>query len=230
MTTVQFKVIVALTCGHCNNDHIMQCGHFKVIGALTCYSMITDYFCMQPPVCLGMTPTHEELKIPHIADLFPSGVLAIMGPKTEPPRKRRKIDAKPPGTAAPEARDTPSSSSWTDFQNQILGSMKSMNDRLVKLEEGQLNNERMLKQALRMLFNINDNLERNPTASKYAVRFRRNASLVSFDSDEYSSNATGYDAERTEVPDIETVAHAGVEAATTFLSKEKVPKIVIQFF
>ena len=90
---------------------------------------------MQPPVCLGMTPTQEELKIPYIAELFPRGVLAIVEAKTEPPRKRRKIDAQPPHTAASEARDTLSSSSWTEFQNQILGSMKSMNDRLVKLEE-----------------------------------------------------------------------------------------------
>ena len=49
--------------------------------------------------------------------------------------------------------------------------MKSMNARLVKLEEAQKNNERLLKQALGMLYNINDSLERNPTTSKYAVRF-----------------------------------------------------------
>ena len=71
--------------------------------------LLTDYFCMQPPICLGMTPTQEELKISYIAKLFPRGVLAIVEAKTEPPCKRRKIDAKPPHTVASEARDTSSS-------------------------------------------------------------------------------------------------------------------------
>ena len=70
---------------------------------------------MQPPVYLGMNPTHEELKIPYIVELFPRGVLAIVEAKTEPPRKKTKINAEPPHTAASEAPNTASSSSWTDF-------------------------------------------------------------------------------------------------------------------
>ena len=53
-------------------------------------------------------------------------------------------------------------------------------------------------------------LKGNPTTSKYAVHFRRQASLVSFDSDEDFSFAPGYDVEQTEVLDIEIVAHIGV--------------------
>ena len=128
-----------MCCGYSNND----------LNALTLYALIvvtdvtisklllTNYFCMQPSVCLGMTPTQEELKISYIVELFPMGVLAIVVAKNEPPRKKPKIDAEPPHTT--------SSSSWTEFQNQILGSMKSMNNRLVKLEEAQKNNERLLK-------------------------------------------------------------------------------------
>ena len=65
-----------------------------------------------------------------------------------------------------------------------------MNDRL---DKAQKNNERLLKQALGMLYNINDNLEGNPTASKYTVRFQRQPSLVSFDSDEDFSFVPGDD-------------------------------------
>ena len=93
-----------------------------------------------------------------------------------------------------------------------------MNDRLMKLEEGQKNNERLLKQVMGMLCNINDNVERNPIASRYAVRFRRQASLVSFDSDDNFSFVPRDDGQRVEVPDIETVACVGVQAATCFLS------------
>ena len=77
-----------------------------------------------------------------------------------------------------------------------------------------------------MLYNINDSLEGSNTTSKYAVRFMRQVNLVSTDSDEDSSFAPGDDAERTEVPDIETVSRVSVQAATSFLAKEKVPKIV----
>ena len=184
---------------------------------------------MQPLVYLVMNPTLEELKIPYIAELFLRGDLAIVEAKTEPPYKKTKVDVEPPHTTASEAPNTSSSSSWADFQNQILREVKSMDNRLMKLEEGQKNNERLLKQVLGMLYNINDNLKGNPTASKYAVRFWRQAILISFDSNDDFSFAPGDDGQRVEVPDIETVACVGVQATTGFLSIEKVLKIVSIF-
>ena len=93
-----------------------------------------------------------------------------------------------------------------------------MNDRISKLEEGQKNNERLLRQILGMLYNINDNVEGNPTTSKYAVCFRRQASLVSFDSDDDFSFVPGDDGKWVDVPNIETVARVGIESAIGFLS------------
>ena len=69
-------------------------------------------------------------------ELFPRGDLAIMEAKIELPRKTTKINAEPPHTVASEPPHTMSSSSWTDFQNQILEEVRSMNDRLSKLEKG----------------------------------------------------------------------------------------------
>ena len=110
-----------------------------------------------------MNSTPEELKISYIVELFPRGEKEIVEGKTEPPHKKTKIDTKPPHITA--------TASWTDFQNQILGEVKSMNDKLSKLEEGQKNNERLVKQVLGILYNINDNVEGNPTTSRYIVLF-----------------------------------------------------------
>ena len=176
-----------------------------------------------------MNPTPEELKNSYIAELFPRGNLAIMEAKTEPPCKKIKIDVEPPRTTANEPPHTTSSSSWTNFHNQILGEVKSMNDRLSKLEEGQKNNERLLKQVLGMLYNINDNVEQNLTTSRYAVCFRRQPSPISFYSDDDFSFVPRDDGQRVNVPDIKIVACVGVEAVTGFLSTEKVLKIVSIF-
>ena len=104
-----------------------------------------------------------------------------------------------------------------------------MNDRLSKLEESQKNNDRLLRQVMGMLYNINDNVKGNLTISRYAVRFWRQASPVSFDSDDNFSFDPGDDGQWVAVPDIETVARVGVEAAINFLSTEKVLKIVSIF-
>ena len=184
---------------------------------------------MQLPICLVMNPTPKELKIAYIAELFLRGDLTIVEAKIEPPRKKTNIDDDPPHTATSEPLHTTSSSSWTDFQNQILEEVKSMNDRLSKLEEGQKNNGRLLRQVLGMLYNINDNVKVNPTTSRYAVCFRRQVSPVSFDSDYDCSFVPGDDGQRVDVSDIKTVACVGVEAATGFLFTEKVLKIVSIF-
>ena len=108
---------------------------------------------MQPPVCLGMNPTHEELKIPYIVELFPRGDLAIVEAETEPPRKKFISESDPQEGEVYE---------WQ--VNEVKGGLEEQWE-AVETSPGHL-------------YNINDNLEGNPTTSKCTVLFQRQVSLV----------------------------------------------------
>ena len=54
---------------------------------------------------------------------------------------------------------TMTNSDWLEFQKEIRGEVKSMNKKLDKLRKGQKKSIKLLHRVIKLLYNLNDNVE-----------------------------------------------------------------------
>ncbi|GMN59279.1 hypothetical protein TIFTF001_028357 [Ficus carica] len=160
------------------------------------------------PKCFVMMPTDEELKDPRVAQLYLKNPTVV-------PQPHRKT------TVMQLSTDT--NSEWRKFQKEIWGQVDSMNKKLEDLKKGKKKSRKLLRRVLKLLYNINDNVEGNPTTTYPVSRHKRNvptndSEALKTDSDDHrfgSQDDVFIDF------DIGVVADKGVKAAMELFNADK---------
>ncbi|GMN72081.1 hypothetical protein TIFTF001_052782 [Ficus carica] len=161
------------------------------------------------PKCFVMMPTDEELKDPSVGQLYLKNPTVV----PQPPRK----------TPVPQP-STETNSEWWEFQKEFRRQVDSMNKKLEDLKNGQKKSSKLLRKVLKLLYNLNDNVEGNPTTA-YHVSSRHKRNVQTND-----SNALKTDSDDLQFgpqddvfidSDIGVFADKGVKAAMEFLNFDK---------
>ena len=165
--------------------------------------------CVQPK-CFVMMPTNEELKDPCVAQLYLKNPTVV----PQPPRKTPVMQP-----------STETNSEWQEFQKEIRGQVDSMDTKLEDLKKGQKKSRKLLRRVLKLLYNINDNVEWNPTTA-YHVSSRHKRNVQTDDSDALKTNFDDFRFGSQDDVSIDSnigvVAHKDVKAAMEFFNTDKV--------
>ncbi|GMN47611.1 hypothetical protein TIFTF001_016788 [Ficus carica] len=120
---------------------------------------------------------------------------------------------------------TKTNSEWLKFQKEIRGKVDSMNKKLDELKKGQKKSRKLLRRVLKLLYNLNDNVEGNPTTA-YHVSYKHVSNVQKDDSDAMKIDSDdlqfGPQDDGFLDSDIGVVADNDVKAALDFLNADKV--------
>ncbi|GMN66769.1 hypothetical protein TIFTF001_035836 [Ficus carica] len=84
---------------------------------------------------------------------------------------------------------TETNSEWLEFQKKIRGEVDSINKKLEELKKGHKKSRKLLRRILKLLYNLNDNVEGKPTIA-YHVSYRHKRN---FQKDDLDAAKTDYD-------------------------------------
>ncbi|GMN48471.1 hypothetical protein TIFTF001_017646 [Ficus carica] len=161
------------------------------------------------PKCFVMMPIEEELKDPCVAQLY------LKNPKIVPQLPRKTPVTQP---------STDTNSEWREFQKEIRGQVDSMNKNLEDLKKGQKKFTKLLCRVLKLLSNINDNVEgKPPTAYHVSSRHKMNVQTDDSDALKIDSNdlSSGLQDDVFIDSNISAVEDMGVKAAMKFFNADK---------
>ena len=114
-----------------------------------------------------MMSTDEKLKDPCVVQPYLKNLTVV----PQPPRK----------TPVTQPSTETNSEQWK-FQKQIRGQVDSINKKLEDLKKGQKKFMKLLRRVFKLLYNLNDNVEGNPTTA-YHVSCRHKRNIHKDDSD-----------------------------------------------
>ncbi|GMN34893.1 hypothetical protein TIFTF001_048394 [Ficus carica] len=157
-----------------------------------------------------MMPTEEELKDPCVAQLY------LKNPKVVPQLPHKTPVTQPSIDTNPE---------WPEFQKEIRGQVDSMNKKLKDLKNGQKKSTKLLCIILKLLSNMNDNVEGKPP-TMYHVSSKHKMNVQTDDSDALKTDSndlsSGSQDDVLIDSDIGVVADMCVKAAMEFFNANKV--------
>ncbi|GMN54976.1 hypothetical protein TIFTF001_024097 [Ficus carica] len=120
---------------------------------------------------------------------------------------------------------TVTNSDWLEFQKEMRGKVESMNKKLDELKKGQKKARKLLRRVLKLLYNLNDNVDGNPITA-YHVSYRHKRNVQNDDSDAMKTDSDDLQFSPQDDSfldsDIGDIADKDVKAAMDFLNADKV--------